>query len=535
MARRIGFVDVPGHERLLHTMLAGATGIDHALLVVAADDGVMPQTREHLAVVCAAGRARGDGGHHQIDRIDEGRSRRAARRGMLGRGHAARARRSRARPCWRCRRRPVKASMRCGSGCSTWRARSTRAKTTWRFASPSTAPSRCRASAPWSSGTVFSGTVRIGDELRVVPGDRTVRVRGMACAEPEGRIGARASAVRWRWPASPRTRCIAATGPAHRPSRLPPTASTCSSTLWPDEAKPLRSGATVHAHLGASDVWRRRAARPRCTRARRNGLCSAGAAGKQSAHGMATAACCAMPLRTRTVAGVRVLDPFAPVRYRRTPERLRTLAAWAIDDRDAAWPRCCTTRRWASTSHGWRALSRWPMKVRCRCPATPCASTTRPSRKRIWTCSKNRSPGASRTSIAPRQTKSDPMRAASSGWPGHARTTRCGVTRLDDLVARGALVRSGTWLHLPDHAARLGEAEQKLAQKLLPRLADGGFDPPWVRDLAKDCAVSEPMVRQTLARSRAAWRDLSGGEGLYLSVGDHRAVGGVGARLPRWP
>jgi selenocysteine-specific elongation factor len=70
---------------------------------------------------------------------------------------------------------------------------------------------------------------------------------------------------------------------------------------------------------------------------------------------------------------------------------------------------------------------------------------------------------------------------------------------LDDLVARGALVRSGTWLHLPDHAARLNEAEQKLAQKLLPRLADGGFDPPWVRDLAKDCAVSEPMVRQTLA------------------------------------
>jgi selenocysteine-specific elongation factor len=70
---------------------------------------------------------------------------------------------------------------------------------------------------------------------------------------------------------------------------------------------------------------------------------------------------------------------------------------------------------------------------------------------------------------------------------------------LDALVARGALVRSGTWLHLPDHAARLNEAEQKLAQKLLPRLADGGFDPPWVRDLAKDCAVSEPMVRQTLA------------------------------------
>lgn len=46
-----GFVDVPGHERLIHTMLAGAGSIDLALLVVAADDGVMPQTREHLAIL----------------------------------------------------------------------------------------------------------------------------------------------------------------------------------------------------------------------------------------------------------------------------------------------------------------------------------------------------------------------------------------------------------------------------------------------------------------------------------------------------
>src|SRR3989442_4804656 len=49
--RRAGIVDVPGHERLIKNMLAGATGIDLVLLVVAADEGVMPQTREHLAIV----------------------------------------------------------------------------------------------------------------------------------------------------------------------------------------------------------------------------------------------------------------------------------------------------------------------------------------------------------------------------------------------------------------------------------------------------------------------------------------------------
>jgi selenocysteine-specific elongation factor len=50
-AIRLHFVDVPGHERLVHTMIAGASGIDLALLVVAADEGVMPQTREHLDVI----------------------------------------------------------------------------------------------------------------------------------------------------------------------------------------------------------------------------------------------------------------------------------------------------------------------------------------------------------------------------------------------------------------------------------------------------------------------------------------------------
>ncbi|MFC3060398.1 selenocysteine-specific translation elongation factor [Paenirhodobacter populi] len=57
--RVTGFVDVPGHERLIHTMLAGAGGIDMALLVVAADDGVMPQTREHLAILDLLGIRRG--------------------------------------------------------------------------------------------------------------------------------------------------------------------------------------------------------------------------------------------------------------------------------------------------------------------------------------------------------------------------------------------------------------------------------------------------------------------------------------------
>src|SRR5262249_8876553 len=54
-----GFVDVPGHEGLVHNMLAGATGIDFVVLIIAADDGVMPQTREHLTIMDLLGLERG--------------------------------------------------------------------------------------------------------------------------------------------------------------------------------------------------------------------------------------------------------------------------------------------------------------------------------------------------------------------------------------------------------------------------------------------------------------------------------------------
>ena len=57
--RRVGLVDVPGHERFVHHMIAGASGIDIVLMIIAADEGVMPQTREHLAICELLGVARG--------------------------------------------------------------------------------------------------------------------------------------------------------------------------------------------------------------------------------------------------------------------------------------------------------------------------------------------------------------------------------------------------------------------------------------------------------------------------------------------
>src|SRR6059036_1227606 len=56
---RVGFIDVPGHERFVKNMLAGAHGVDLVALVIAADEGVMPQTREHFDICCLLGVAAG--------------------------------------------------------------------------------------------------------------------------------------------------------------------------------------------------------------------------------------------------------------------------------------------------------------------------------------------------------------------------------------------------------------------------------------------------------------------------------------------
>ena len=88
--------------------------------------------------------------------------------------------------------------------------------------------------------------------------------------------------------------------------------------------------------------------------------------------------------------------------------------------------------------------------------------------------------------------------------------THCGDALIDELVAERRVLRSGAWLHLPDHTVRLSEADRALAQALQPLLAEGRFDPPWVRDLAASVQAPEERVREVLRKHGRAGRRVSG-------------------------
>jgi selenocysteine-specific elongation factor len=68
---RLSIVDVPGHEKFVKNMVAGASGIDFVLLTVAADEGIMPQTREHIEICSLLGIEKGIVALSKVDMVDE--------------------------------------------------------------------------------------------------------------------------------------------------------------------------------------------------------------------------------------------------------------------------------------------------------------------------------------------------------------------------------------------------------------------------------------------------------------------------------
>ncbi|HZE91917.1 MAG TPA: selenocysteine-specific translation elongation factor [Rhizobacter sp.] len=500
-AERIGFIDVPGHERLVHTMLAGATGIDFALLLIAADDGVMPQTREHLAVLSLLGISHGAVIVTKTDRADTLRVREVmAAAALLLQGTPLAG------------ARVLAVSAQRGDGMAELRdvlfeaARHHASHTQGRPRGFRLAVDRAFTLSGVGTvvtGTAHAGQVRVDDELQLVPASapRKVRVRSLHAQNTvtaAARAGQRCALAlaglakdeveRGQW--------VCAPGIALSTERI-----DVRLTLWRDEPRALRSGSTVHVHVGASDVLASvalldaDALPPGHSALAQLVLRTPVAAWRGDRVVLRDASA------TRTLAGGTVLDPFAPARYRRTPARLAQLSACALPSAERR-----LTELLAVAAMG-LDISAWSRAEGCdgEPPALP-PGTLRST------------DAQSALSAVHAQELLQSLRARLSAFHAHypdelgpdvARLRRLVAPRLAESLWRalvgqalrhGDIVQRGAQVHLPEHGVNLSAVDQRISQKVMPSLLSGGFDPPWVRDLAAEARESEALMRTVMAR-----------------------------------
>ena len=255
--RRLSVVDVPGHERFVRTMVAGATGIDLFLLVVAADDGVMPQTREHAAIVRMLEIPAGVVAVTKRDLVD-GEAAELARLGveeLLEDGPYAGA-------------EVVEVSARTGLGLDELRAALDRAAAT-ATSRAGDGPARLPVDRSFTlrgigtvvTGTLWSGTVAAGDRLVVEPGGREARVRSVQVHDRPVERAAAGQRVALALVGIERGQVrrgqVVMTPGAGAPSyRL-----DCSLTVLPGAPRGLRPGEPVMVHHATAEVPARVAVR----------------------------------------------------------------------------------------------------------------------------------------------------------------------------------------------------------------------------------------------------------------------------------
>ncbi|MAF96302.1 MAG: selenocysteine-specific translation elongation factor [Rhodospirillaceae bacterium] len=333
---QIGIVDVPGHERFIRNMVAGATGIDLVLLVVAADDGVMPQTREHLDIVCLLGITSGVVALSKIDLVSPERVAAVTEEvhELLG-----------GTPLVSAPVMPVSANT--GEGLDPLRRELAAGLAEVRSRSEAgffwMAMDRAFVAPGFGSvvtGTIASGRVAKGDHLKLLPGEQAVRVRGIQVHNRT--VDAAAAGSRCALNLAGVDKQSLRRGIAVCDAGLTRVATTADAqvALVRDLARPLKNHSRVRLHSGTAETI----ARLQWLDPKPPGPGGAGLAQLRLDEAMPLLYGHRFVLRDesaqRTVGGGVVLDPFARRRAARSPERverLKSLSAMNPDRSLTVW------------------------------------------------------------------------------------------------------------------------------------------------------------------------------------------------------
>jgi selenocysteine-specific elongation factor len=497
----IGFIDVPGHEKFIHNMLAGATGIDFVLLTVAADDGVMPQTAEHLAIldlldvthgVVALTKADLVSAERCIELVTELES-------TLADTALADA-------------RIIRVSVMRGEGIADLREC---LFTAARAITPRASSGRFRLAVDRSftlsgvgtvvTGTVLSGVVSVGDRVTISPSGLSARVRtihaqnrpaqrgetGQRCAlNLVGDGVAKNAIVRGDMVLDP---------DLHAPTdRIDVVLRVLGS-----EQKPITQWMPVRLHHAASDVA------ARIVLLSDTHLPPGGESCVQIVLEHPIAAACGdhFVLRDttaqRTIGGGRFLDLRAPARKRRTPDRLAQLDACRIADPDQALTALLDRAPWyvdLATFTRDRALA----------PSVVETIATRGEVIRIGSTQLGLSPTVWLGLKCSLAATLESFHAENPDLPGMGferlrmqlqprLPAPAFAAMLHGLSQMHEVALDGAWVRLPGHEVRLTLSDERLWSKVRPLIGkDERFRPPRVRDIAAVLGVGEADVRRLL-------------------------------------
>ncbi len=488
----LGFVDVPGHERLVHTMIAGASSIGMALLVVAADDGVMPQTREHLQILSLLGLGRGVVALTKTDLVDADRAvevQLEVEALLEGTPLAG----AEVFPVSCATGTGIEAlRMRLLAEAARLQARENVGHDSFRLAVDRSFS--LAGAGTIVTGSILAGAVRAGDAVLLLPGGQRARVRGIHSAN---RAVERAVAG---------DRCaLNLTGPGVSKEAIgrgdwvldPAQAGVTRRAdvmlrLLPTERAALRHWTPVLLHHGAGQV----AARvvllaPETLRPGEEGLAQ-------------LVLDRSLPLRhgdrivlrdvtaSRTLAGGRVLDPRAPERHRRRPARLAALQALAAPDRAAALrgvlgqPPHLLRREtlladWGLTEAGLAALLPEALALGDHVGRPDAVAAL------IRQVSEALAAFHAREPAAPGMA-AEPLRLALP-----TRLPRPAFAALlAHLVQAGTVAQAAHLLRDPAHRGGMAGEEQRLWDAIRPLLAEAPHRPPLLRELA--AAIDAPEV-----------------------------------------